>query len=190
MRPVPRRLAPLLLLAVGGAVASFAVTDAARYDYDALPRVVAATHNVAPVERTTTTPNFNLRSYTLGGGSAPQASPGAIRFDAERFLAAKAGASSLDDLARAAQASERDGQTAAGRALQKHGDRAGSIYPKIGSPAERSRVAQEIVEDYLTNPLTRERVRRDGVRIFEMPDGRGVSFNMDGSFRGLLEPYR
>lgn len=104
-------------------------------------------------------------------------------------LAAKAGAT-LDDLAASAQASARGGQTAAGRALQKHADRAGSIYPKIGSPAERSRVAQEIVEDYLTNPQIRERVRRDGVRIFEMPNGRGVSYNKNGSFRGFLEPYR
>lgn len=54
--------------------------------------------------------------------------------------------------------------------------------------AVRSRIGQELVEDYRTHPQTRERVRRDGVRIFELPDGRGVSFNPDGSFRGLLEP--
>jgi filamentous hemagglutinin len=74
------------------------------------------------------------------------------------------------------------------RAVQKHGDRPGSVYPRVGSPAERSRIGEELVEDYLKNPNVRERVRDDGVRIFELPDGRGVSFEPDGSFRGLLEP--
>lgn len=69
-------------------------------------------------------------------------------------------------------------QSAAGRALQKHGGRPGSVYPRINSPADRSRIGEELVEDDLTHPQTRERVRRDGARIFELPDGRGVSFRL------------
>lgn len=101
--------------------------------------------------------------------------------------AAKAGRAGLDDLAGAAGASSRGGQTAAGRAVQKHGDRPGSIYPQVGSPDERSRIGQELVEDYLTHPQARERVRRGGIDIFELPGGRGVSFNADDTFRGFLE---
>jgi uncharacterized protein RhaS with RHS repeats len=102
--------------------------------------------------------------------------------------AAKGATGGLDDLARAAAGPGKGGQSAAGHALQKHGGRPGSVYPRITSPAERSRVGQELVEDYLTHPQARERIRRDGVRIFELPDGRGVSFRPDGSLRGFLEP--
>lgn len=106
----------------------------------------------------------------------------------QSVVATKAGAASLDDLSSAAALPARGGQSAAGRAIQKHGDRPGSIYPQVTSPAERSRLGQDIVDDYLTHPQTRERVQRDGTRIFELPDGRGTSFNADGSFRGLREP--
>lgn len=96
--------------------------------------------------------------------------------------ATKAGAASLDDLSRAAASPARGGQTAAGRALQEHGDRAGSSYPRVTSPAERSRFGQDIVDDYLTHPQARERVRRDGTRMFELPDGRGSRSTPMGAF--------
>lgn len=68
--------------------------------------------------------------------------------------------------------------------------RFGSVYPRFNSPDERSRIGQDIIDDYLTHPSVAERTRRDGTRIFELPDGRGASFNPDGSFRGLREPRR
>lgn len=124
----------------------------------------------------TNTPRRPDRGNGTGAPPAPTPGSGAIH--------------SLDDLSEAASAPAAGGQSAAGRALQKHGDRPGSIYPRISSPAERSRIGRDIVEDYLTDPSVAERVRRDGTRIFELPDGRGVSFNPDGSFRGLREPRR
>ena len=50
-------------------------------------------------------------------------------FSFDSLLAAKGGARSIDDLLRAGQRADRNGLTAAGRGLQKHGDRVGSVFP-------------------------------------------------------------
>jgi RHS repeat-associated protein len=86
------------------------------------------------------------------------------------------------------------GLTAAGRALQKHGSRLGSAFPKAkGSPAEISRVAQEIVDDILSDPgttFTRRYHPRYASDVIEVvaPDGRGIRYTGTGDFMGFLEP--
>ena len=85
------------------------------------------------------------------------------------------------------------GLTTAGRALQKHAGRAGSVFPRaVGSPAEISRAAQHIVDDILTTPGTRfiQRPRgRYGIVIDVVgPTGRGIRYTLDHRFIGFLEP--
>ena len=66
------------------------------------------------------------------------------------------GGHSLDDLSRAAGAMDRNGLTRAGRALQKHGDRPGSVFPKsAGTAAERNAQGQAVVDDILADPRGR-----------------------------------
>lgn len=103
------------------------------------------------------------------------------------------GASSLDDLSRAAGAADRGGLTAAGRALQKHGGRPGSAFPAArGNPAQINQAGQGIVDDILANPgsttTTRHHARFGDVIEIRAPDGRGVRYDANGRFIGLLEP--
>ncbi len=59
----------------------------------------------------------------------------------------------LDDLSRGAQQIDKNNLSLAGRALQKRGDRSGSIYPQIkGSAQEKNYYGQLIVDEVLTNP--------------------------------------
>ena len=105
-----------------------------------------------------------------------------------------AAARSLDDLADAAKVLDRGGElTRAGRALEKHGSRVGSAFPRaVGSVLEKNAAGQHIVEDILTDPgsarkyLTRGRFT--GGMDITAPDGRGIRFNADGGFVGFLEP--
>lgn len=99
----------------------------------------------------------------------------------------------LDDLSRAASALDRNNLTKAGRALQKHGDRAGSAFPRVtGSAADRNAAAQALVDDILANPqapfTNRTHTVFGDVLEVRAPDGRGLRFGSDGSFIGLLEP--
>jgi len=116
---------------------------------------------------------------TQSGEGNPGARPSA---------AARVGGS-LDDLANAGKAMDRGGLTRAGRALEKHGGRQGSLFPKAtGNVAEKNRQGQEILEDILTNPGTKSSPNSFGGQDFFDPSGRGARFNQDGSFRGFLEP--
>ena len=104
-----------------------------------------------------------------------------------------AGASSLDELSRAAAAADRGGLTAAGRALQKHGGRSGSAFPAAsGNPAQINQAGQSIVDDILMAPGSTQTMRSTGrfgdVVEVVAPDGRGVRFSGDGKFIGFLEP--
>lgn len=181
-------LVAILAVFVSATSANAVAAGTDLYRYDVSPKVVAAVHGYALGVGASTTPASDSRvAHQFARPSMAAASRSSMS-SISRRRAAKAGRAGLDDLAAAARASSRGGQTAAGRAVQKHGDRPGSIYPRVGSSAERSRIGQGLVEDYLTHPQARERVRRDGVRIFELPDGRWVSFNADDTFRGFLEP--
>lgn len=83
--------------------------------------------------------------------------------------------------------------TKAGRALQKHGNRPYSAFPKpTGSPSDLNRAGQEIVDDILTTPGTTiiERFHRRHGQVFEAraPDGRGLLFDSNHTLIGFLEP--
>lgn len=101
---------------------------------------------------------------------------------------------SLDDLADAAKVLDKGGElTKAGRALEKHGSRPGSVFaPVTGNAATKNAAGQQVVEDILTSPgartvpLTSGRFK-GGTDIYA-PDGRGVRYDSQGNFVGLLEP--
>ncbi|MFN7397198.1 MAG: RHS repeat-associated core domain-containing protein [bacterium] len=103
---------------------------------------------------------------------------------------AATGASALDDLSKAAGAMDKNGLTKAGRALQKHSDRPGSAFNNPGSksPGSLNPAGQNVVDDILTTPGTQVKPNRLGGIDVVAPDGRGVRYNPDGSFRGFLEP--
>ena len=95
------------------------------------------------------------------------------------------------DLARAAAVADRGGFTLAGRALAKHGSRAGSAFelPK-GNPAAINAAAQGIVEDILGNGTSgiRRHARFGNVLEIRDPAGRGLRYTDAGRFIGFLEP--
>ncbi|MBY0510064.1 MAG: RHS repeat-associated core domain-containing protein [Rhodospirillaceae bacterium] len=96
---------------------------------------------------------------------------------------------SIDDLSRAAARADRNGLTKAGRGLQKHGDRPGSAFPQTkGGPNALNPTGQNVVDDILTTPGSQSTPNRLGGIDVIAPDGRGLRFDADGSFRGFLEP--
>jgi len=105
----------------------------------------------------------------------------------------KSAGRSVDELSQAASAADRGGLTAAGRALQKHGGREGSAFPPAkGNPASINSQGQSVVDDILTSPgattTTRNHARYGDVTEVRAPDGRGVRYDENGKFMGLLEP--
>jgi hypothetical protein len=98
-------------------------------------------------------------------------------------------ARSLEELSGAAGVLDRNGLTAAGRALQKHGDRTGSAFTQVpGGPRALNPAGQDVVDDILTSPGSTVSPNRLGGVDVRAPDGRGIRYNGDGSFRGFLEP--
>jgi RHS repeat-associated protein len=97
---------------------------------------------------------------------------------------------SLDALSNAGKVPDRGGLTRAGRALDKHGgNRPGkSPFPQgKGNEFARNNQGQFHLDDILTHPNSK--TIDYGAKGFEIyaPDGRGVHFRMDGSFRGFVE---
>ncbi|OQY27246.1 MAG: hypothetical protein B6243_13185 [Anaerolineaceae bacterium 4572_5.2] len=97
------------------------------------------------------------------------------------------------ELADAAARIDRGSLTKAGRALQKHGNRPNSAFPKpFGNIAIINRAGQNVVNDILTNPSsqidTRQTKRFGKVTEIRAPDGRGIRYDNTGSFIGFLEP--
>ena len=106
-------------------------------------------------------------------------------------LAAKGASRSLDDLSRAAGALDRNGLTMAGRSLQKHSSRPGSAFNTSATRAgDFNTAGQSVVDDLLTSPGSLQQTNHLGGIDVLAPDGRGIRFNSDGSFRGFLEPPR
>ena len=70
----------------------------------------------------------------------------------------------------------------------KHGNREGSVFPRpLGNSAEMNRRGQEVLEEILDHSDNQVyRLKNGGVKVYS-PDGRGVSFEKDGSFRGFIE---
>ena len=80
--------------------------------------------------------------------------------------------------------------TVAGRALQKHGSREGSVYPVAkGTPAQINEQGQKILDGIVKAPgaSVKEGNRFGGFDVIA-PDGRGARFDPQGNFRGFLEP--
>lgn len=96
-----------------------------------------------------------------------------------------------DDLRAAAQASDRNGLTQVGRALQKHSDRDGSAFLGLssGSADARNDQALRVLDEILNDTGGRTEVLDRVTNIWDS-SGRGVRFSNDGSFMGFLEPGR
>jgi hypothetical protein len=96
--------------------------------------------------------------------------------------------SNIGQLKEAGKVLDRAGFTKSGRGLMKHGNRKGSVFPKpLGNPAEMNRRGQKILEEILDHPDNQVyQLKNGGMKVYS-PDGRGVSFEKDGSFRGFVE---
>ncbi len=87
-------------------------------------------------------------------------------------------------------ADKRGELTKSGRALQKHGSRSGSSFPKAtGNSESKNKQGQEILEGIVSDPeSTSKEGNRFGGTDVTAPDGKGARFDQDGKFRGFLEP--
>jgi RHS repeat-associated protein len=102
----------------------------------------------------------------------------------------RTGPPSIDALSRAAATSKRQGFTAAGHALTKHGQGArpgNKVFPSPkGNPQQVNRTAQDVVDDILTTPgstMTNRYRGRFGQTIeIRTPDGRGIVYDSSGNF--------
>jgi RHS repeat-associated protein len=99
----------------------------------------------------------------------------------------------LDDLLKAANASDKNGLTAVGRALQKHGSRPGSKFPKAtGNPASMNSQGLSVLKGIIENPNTtgtiRHHARFGDILELRLPSGQGARFSSDGlNFIGFIE---
>ncbi len=95
-----------------------------------------------------------------------------------------------EELAKAGQQADKNGLTKAGRALQKHGDREGSVFPKsTGSASGRNQQGQEILESILSSDKQHVKPNRFGGNdIYDSNTGRGARFDGEGNMKGFLEP--
>ncbi len=99
----------------------------------------------------------------------------------------------LDDLLKGGAAADRNGLTAAGRALQKHGSRPGSAFPPTTGPAATvNQAGQAELSSILNSPGVTFRAGQSGrygayVDVIA-PNGKGARFASDGTFIGFLEP--
>ncbi|MDB6081219.1 MAG: hypothetical protein JWO53_491, partial [Chlamydiia bacterium] len=94
----------------------------------------------------------------------------------------------LDKLSRAGQVMDRGGLTKAGRALEKHGNRPDSVFPKaVGNIANKNLQGQSHLNEILYH-ANKEiiKIGDKGYKIYA-PDGRGAYIESDGSFRGFIE---
>ncbi|WP_373745616.1 MafB family polymorphic toxin [Neisseria dentiae] len=100
-----------------------------------------------------------------------------------------------DELKNSAKEIDRGGLTIAGRALQKHGNREGSAFPRAqGNPTSVNLQAEKVVNDILNNPNTISTQRNTGrfgkVTDIVAPDGRGLRYDSNGKLIGFLEPKK
>ena len=89
--------------------------------------------------------------------------------------------------------SNKNGLSAAGRAAQKHGDRAGSSSSKVSGNSESINAqGEKLLNEIITNPavesVVRNHARFGKVLEFRVPGGQGARFSSDGKkFIGFLE---
>ncbi len=102
--------------------------------------------------------------------------------------AADAGGFSNSALESSANAVDRNGLTRAGRALQKHGDRPGSVFPRsVGSAEARNAQGLDQVNAILNDPNRTVDVLDKVINIYGS-NGAGVRYSVGGDFMGFLEP--
>ncbi len=94
----------------------------------------------------------------------------------------------IKDLLEAGEKPDRNGLTKSGRALQKHGDRSDSLYPRAtGSAANKNQQGQKVLENILKSRNKWQRPNRfGGIDIFDKTTGRGVRYNGAGEMMGFL----
>jgi len=155
------------------------------YAYDSVAYTYDASLNLSTAHATVA----SVRGPPAGSVAVSWARSASVR---DRGVAANTvtniGGHSLDDLSRAGASIDRNGLSGAGRALQKHGDRPGSVFPSsTGTAAERSAQGQVVLDDILTNPGSTNEVLDNVINVWD-PSGRGARFGTNGSFMGFLEP--
>ncbi len=104
---------------------------------------------------------------------------------------------SVDELSNGAKytdpASKKGDLTLAGRALQKHGSRPGSIFPEAkGNPSAINEQGQKIVDSILNDP-NKKVIQSNTGRYGQVTDvissnGRGLRYDAQGRLIGFLEP--
>ena len=102
---------------------------------------------------------------------------------------------SLDELSKAGKVADRGELTKAGRALEKHGNRPDSVFPKaMGNPAAKNVQGQFELDNILTYPNGKISpwIHRNLGEIIdiEVPGHGGARFSQEGYFIGFLEPNR
>ncbi len=99
----------------------------------------------------------------------------------------------VSGLLKAGNALDKGGFTAVGRAMQKHGSRTGSVFPKAtGNAAAINSQGEAVLNGILTNSnatnAIRHHARFGNVLEYRIPGGQGARFSGDGkTFIGFLE---
>ena len=132
----------------------------------------------------TITYNVNKQGFITGvapmGGTAP--------------LPSIAGGNNVTELLKVASKPSKSGLTAVGRALKKHGDRMGSIFPRArGNQAAINAQGEKVLKDILMDPsvqvITTKSRSVGEVLDYKITGGMGARFSADGkNFIGFLEP--
>ena len=131
-------------------------------------------------------------------GSATVASAGieGLAYAAYRgagALVVRETAKRIESLIKVGNVMDRGGLTVVGRALQKHGNRTGSIFPKVtGNAAAINVQGERVLNRILTNSnvtsVTRHHVGLGNVLEYRIPGSQGARFSGDGkTFLGFLE---
>jgi uncharacterized protein RhaS with RHS repeats len=140
-----------------------------------------------------------VNDWLARNGANPEALPatgmlgkiGRFGRAAKAAKAAKMAANSaFQRLLKAGQALDKGNLTKAGRALQKHGSRAGSAFPPAtGNPAAINQQGQQVLQDILSSQNQVIKPNRFGGRdIFDATTGRGVRYDASEDMMGFLEP--
>lgn len=110
-------------------------------------------------------------------------------------IAAEVGARSkatngVDDLIRAGAELDRGGLKKAGRALEKHGSRPGSVFPQTtGNVGNKNTQGQAVLDALLRSKQQSIKPNSYGGRdVFDLDTLRGVRFDVNGNMIGFLEP--
>ncbi|BCG82304.1 RHS repeat-associated core domain-containing protein [Mesorhizobium sp. 113-3-3] len=92
-------------------------------------------------------------------------------------------------LSEAGKEMSKGGRTEAGRAVEKHGQREGSVFPRPTGVAEDiNDLGQRELDAILDDPGSKISVDQAGRITVTAPDGRAVQYRPDGKFKGFREP--